>query len=474
MRRSRAISMAGVLSLALTLGVAPAFADTEPAPDASPVPEAVDAVGGEADQAAGPDASGGGLPPYPQFERICRESATYLVPEETYPLEPYYDFSEYGGGSYVPTQMVSVDSLLNAMAEHWDFWVADPLGVPFQIQEGTAVTYYGYEVDWYLPYCGEPIHRVSGADRYQVAMNIAADRFKYPDTVYLANGLAYADALAAAPVAAVAGPAPGSSVNMAGPILLTYRDALPPGLGDMIQYWFTPDRVVLLGGTGSISMAVENELRDVGLAVERWAGADRYEVSAEVSSRSFTYAYIAVLAGGLAPADALAVAPLARDFDAPILLTGRDRVPDSVMAELRRLNTGHVYVMGGEGTISSSVVQQLQAEGIEVERLGGADRYDVAAEVSWYIDLYNESETVYVANGLAYADALAIAPVAGMHRNVILLVQKNGIPAATAAALEWIGPEQIVVLGGPGSVSETVFQDLGEYASSVAWGQGVG
>jgi putative cell wall-binding protein len=109
------------------------------------------------------------------------------------------------------------------------------------------------------------VTRIFGRDRYDTAVEIS----KYvgieaTHTVYIANGYAIPDAVAASAFAA----------EQRSPILLTDRDQLPPSTIQALTD-INVSNVVLLGGTGVISTQVEKELRSK-YAVKRWGGYDRY------------------------------------------------------------------------------------------------------------------------------------------------------------------------------------------------------
>ncbi|WP_404430611.1 cell wall-binding repeat-containing protein [Microbacterium lacus] len=95
-----------------------------------------------------------------------------------------------------------------------------------------------------------------------------------------------------------------------------------------------------------------------------------------------------------------------------------------------------------------------------VSRIGGADRFETAALVS--ASRYPMgADTVFVANGLNYPDALAGGSAASSVDAPILLALPNGaVPAATVAELSRLSPRNIVVLGGPGAVSDAVLNAL--------------
>ena len=96
-------------------------------------------------------------------------------------------------------------------------------------------------------------------------------------------------------------------------------------------------------------------------------------------------------------------------------------------------------------------------------RAAGTDRYGTAAAVA--ADAFPPGvDTVYIATGLGFADAVAGSAAAGRTRSPLLLVTTASIPASTAAALTRLHPNRIVILGGVGAVSEDVATGLGAFA----------
>jgi len=71
----------------------------------------------------------------------------------------------------------------------------------------------------------------------------------------------------------------------------------------------------------------------------RLSGQDRYQTAVAVSREGWTESHYAVLADGDNFPDAITAAPLAMKYDAPILLTAKDNLPEETSNELRRLNS---------------------------------------------------------------------------------------------------------------------------------------
>lgn len=99
-------------------------------------------------------------------------------------------------------------------------------------------------------YTSGEVTRLAGADRYATSVAISEANFDAKGPVaYIANGANFPDALAGAPVAAIQG----------GPVLLTPAASLPTQVIEELQR-LQPKRIVILGGTGSVSSAVRKQL----------------------------------------------------------------------------------------------------------------------------------------------------------------------------------------------------------------------
>ncbi|HEX4902624.1 MAG TPA: cell wall-binding repeat-containing protein, partial [Acidimicrobiales bacterium] len=205
---------------------------------------------------------------------------------------------------------------------------------------------------------------------------------------------------------------------------------------------------------------------------QRISGADRFATAAQVSASRFQPGVpVAYVVTGLKFPDALAAGVAAGVEGGPVLLTERDRVPGPTADELRRLGPDRIVVVGGAGSVSDGVRQQLEqhTDG-GVERIEGGDRYVTAAEVSKAT--FDASPLVYVASGESFPDALAGVPAAVRDDAPLLLVTKGGVPAATEAEIRRLGATRAIVLGGPGTVSTAVEDHLRSIAGATGRLQG--
>ncbi|MCS5732694.1 glycosyl hydrolase family 8 [Herbiconiux daphne] len=298
---------------------------------------------------------------------------------------------------------------------------------------------------------------IGGADRYAVSAGVSAQTF-VPDreTVYIASGEVFPDALSASAAAGTVG----------SPVLLVARDSIPAVI-DVELRRLDPLNIVLLGGANTISAGVEAALAgyiDPGGSVQRVGGADRYAVSAALSVKTFPGgAAVAYVASGQVFPDALAGAAAAGGQKAPVLLVSKDSVPDSVAAELDRLNPSRVVLLGGTATVSDSTKNSIaSAAGVStVQRIAGADRFAVAAAISTATFPAAATRTVYVASGAVFPDALSASAAAAKEHAPVLLVTRDSVPASIVAEMQRLRPTRLVVLGGLNTVSPEVVAQLG-------------
>ncbi|MEW5992550.1 MAG: cell wall-binding repeat-containing protein [Chloroflexota bacterium] len=102
------------------------------------------------------------------------------------------------------------------------------------------------------------------------------------------------------------------------------------------------------------------------------------------------------------------------------------------------------------------------ADGAELVRYAGADRYATAAAIS-AASFSPGVSAVYIATGANFPDALAGAAAAAAEDAPTLLVTRTTIPDATRAELSRLKPGRIVILGGTSVVSTDVGAALRAY-----------
>lgn len=290
--------------------------------------------------------------------------------------------------------------------------------------------------------------RVAGGDRY--ATSVATSRAAFPGTapvVYLASGQSFPDGLAAGPAAA----------HQGGPVLLTPRDAAPASVLAEIRR-LNPDRVVIVGGTPSVSANVARQVQaiDSTMQLRRLGGDNRYETSRLIAQYAFPNgAPAAFVATGLKFPDALAAGPAAALRGGPVILVrGSERTADAAtLASLRGLGVTWVGIAGDANSVSSGIASGIDGAVRDVRRFAGADRYATAALIG---GLFTDADTVLVASGLGFADALPGAAAAGAMDAPMVLSRTACMPASTLTALQRWQPDAVLLLGGTPTLSSAV------------------
>lgn len=198
--------------------------------------------------------------------------------------------------------------------------------------------------------------------------------------------------------------------------------------------------------------------------VQRLAGASRYDTAVAISGEFPENVDVAYVATGEDFSDALSAAAAAAAEGGPLLLTPREHLPSSVAAELSRLSPSRIVVAGGQGVVSSAVLEAL-GRIAPTQRVAGVDRYETSRLIAKHA--FARAPRAYVATGRGFADALAATGAAAAVDAPVVLVDglADRAPEATIALLnEGLDVSSVAVVGGYGAVSAGIqggFQDEG-------------
>lgn len=159
--------------------------------------------------------------------------------------------------------------------------------------------------------------------------------------------------------------------------------------------------------------------------------------------------------------DALAGAPLAHQFNAPILLTDSKKLNPDVQNEIVRLHPAKVLIVGGPAVVSSEIEALLKAD-YDVTRIAGFDAYETAAEIAKY--MYKTDPGIagkaVIAYGKRFEDALSVSPWAAQQEIPILLSDKDTLPPATLNALKELNVSETTIVGGTAVISQKIEKQL--------------
>ncbi len=293
--------------------------------------------------------------------------------------------------------------------------------------------------------CGAgEIRRIYGKTRYETSFAIA-DELKDTlevetfDTIIVANGANFPDALAGSYLAA----------QKNAPILLTQEMMDADVLAYVKENLSKGGKVYILGGTAAVSQAFEDGLKEAGITSERLSGKTRYDTGLKILKKAGLNGNEILVCTGESFADALSVSAANR----PILLVkGTDIKLTAAQEEYLKTLEGDYtfYIIGGTAAVSADLETALEAYG-NVERISGKGRYETSVAVAE--KFFKNVKKVALAYAMDYPDGLCGGTLACKLGAPVLLV-KPGQESAAAAYVAKNGIKQGVIFGGSGRITD--------------------
>lgn len=322
----------------------------------------------------------------------------------------------------------------------------------------SAIDYTGLEGE--LSYAvsatpGEAATRISGANRYDTSAAVSASQWDESDTVVIASGQGFADALGASALAGY----------YDAPVLLVPRDGAQAEILSEIGR-LSATNAVIIGGEAAVSSSWEALLENNGVGTSRISGGNRYETAQlcalELASLMDGEVAQAFVVSGESYADALAIAPIAFANKIPVLLTADDTLPAPTAAALGMLEPFEIYVVGGTAVISEDVEAELDAP--EIVRIAGRNRFATAVEVMDWATGYGFAQLTHVgvASSASFADGLSGGAAIGRQNGVMLFSAPTLLPEETFFGLADHANDigAVGVFGGKAALSDNVLNQI--------------
>jgi putative cell wall-binding protein len=302
------------------------------------------------------------------------------------------------------------------------------------------------------------VSRIAGVDRWDTSVKISeTGLFEETNAVFIADGTNFPDALGAGPAAALIG----------APVLLTAPSYLPASVKARLVELDTTgaageeplDVIYIVGGKPSVSAAVEAELAQVAPVI-RFEGVDRTDTSRQIAEAFWgeTGSDTAYIATGNSFPDALAAAPAAANESAPVILVHgmANKLDAATGALLTDLGVTKSVIAGGGPSVSGGITNGLENLPLmkETSRRNGADRVQTSVFVNERS--FPLADTVFIATGWNFPDALAGSAVAGGVRSPIYLSRPSCLPGNVVDEIFRLKASQVVLLGGEPSLSQDV------------------
>ncbi|KLU65792.1 N-acetylmuramoyl-L-alanine amidase LytC precursor [Desulfosporosinus acididurans] len=302
------------------------------------------------------------------------------------------------------------------------------------------------------------VRRLAGQSQVDTALAIA--KANYTGTlsnVVLATADNYPDALAGSVLA----------YKLNAPILLVgSSEADQEKVLDYLKANLAPtENVYILGGTAVVSADMEDQIKAEGFSqITRLGGTDLYDTCSKIADqlqvKSGTPIVLAY--GGNYP-DALSISSIAAENQYPILLVQKDGISDVIKSEIATIKPSKVFIIGGEGVISSAVESQVEQitslDKSNIIRIAGQDRYATSLAVTQYFNLAGQS--ICVATGNNFPDALAGSVYAANHNTSIILAD-GSLSDQVVNYLKGKKLTGATIFGGETVVSQGIEQQLGQ------------
>jgi putative cell wall-binding protein len=132
-----------------------------------------------------------------------------------------------------------------------------------------------------------------------------------------------------------------------------------------------------------------------------------------------------------------------------------------IMDFIKKWNIKNIIIVGGYSTVTEFIEVQLKYdEGLNTVRLYGKDRYSTSLAIAQYFANGETYDSIALATGEDYPDALAGATFACKNKCAMLLVDKDSVSDDIKSYISRINPEEVFILGGDGVVSSLVLDQL--------------
>lgn len=282
------------------------------------------------------------------------------------------------------------------------------------------------------------VERIYGENRFETATKISQRLYSKPKAIIVASGEVFPDALVGSAL----------TIQEKWPLLLTNAKSLTESTKDELKR-LDPEKVYILGGSSTISLDVERELSKV-YPTERIYGKDRYKTAEKIGDLRYK----------------LLDSEISKDNITNFIVSGKD-YPDALSSgplvsrtkdenTFNRLNLAsnsdgfkNPIIIGGKSSVEGNA-----------RRIKGNDRYLTSLEVAKeYKKAFGNLDTVILASGEDYPDALSASSASAVLDAPILLTKKDSIDKNLLSFIKE-NVKKIIVVGGNTSVSEGNLLDI--------------
>ena len=293
--------------------------------------------------------------------------------------------------------------------------------------------------------------RLGGADAFGTMQLISQEYWSADtptNTVIIATFNGFWDALSASSLAG----------QEKAPILLTYPDSLYKTTEDEIKR-LGAKKAIIVGGPAAVSNQCADQIRQLGLTVERVGGNDAQETAILVAEKLKEKPSTCILATSFGFWDALSASPYAYSKKTPILLTDAEGIIRSdTLQAIQKAGYTRVVITGGPDAVKPSTENRLVTAGVkDIKRAWGDDAIKTSIEfANFAISEGMSANFMGVATSADYYDALTGGPLCGINNGVLVLASNTDLSATSVPQTNKSSITHAYIFGGTDALSEAV------------------
>lgn len=241
------------------------------------------------------------------------------------------------------------------------------------------------------------------------------------------------------------------------------KELFPAGtIPKKTQTWNTPEPFTL--GDLRVGVGTDPNRGTVIGSVSRIAGQDRIDTVNKIALAGWPHGTDTVIITRADDfPDALAGVPLAKKYNAPILITDSNELNQEVIQVLETLKPLKAIILGGENAISNIVESKLREVLYwteNIQRIAGGNRFETAVLIA---QDFPKEAGVALATGMDFPDALSLASAAAVRGMPLLLTSPEGLPEITKDALMRLLPINIYIAGGEKAIPSGIVEEISKF-----------
>lgn len=298
---------------------------------------------------------------------------------------------------------------------------------------------------WIKTVKNDYIKRAFGANRYKTALAVTdvfmeVTQKEKLNTLIIASGNSFADALAGSYLAAV----------KEAPIILVNDTNLTRIIAYVSERMDPEGMIYILGGGAAVSSEIKDQFEEIA-NVKRLQGSNRYLTNLEILKEAGMDKDVILVGTGLNFADSLS----ASATGLPILLV-KDPLTDEQKRFMSENRGKKIYILGGTSAVNSAVERQLKNYG-ETERLEGNNR--VATSVRIAEKFFPDATVAVLAYSHDFPDGLCGGALAYRLDGPVLLTRAEN-KAITKSYVKNSSLGSAVVTGGMTKLDDALVKEI--------------